>query len=164
MSQSSQEYYQVCEADNFAEEMLDNDPGYPEWADQYDKETFNERTKMNINDVYTSSSNFLRASDLQGKTIPLTIAAIGSHIFNEGKSDQKIQVTLSFEGKEKKLGLNATNARVIASLLGDETDMWIGKKIKIYPTKTDFAGEMVDCIRIVQDAPPEAGNFDEIPF
>ena len=118
---------------------------------------------MNINDVYVSSSGFLKASDLKGQTIPLVISEIGSHTFNEGKPDQKNQITLSFEGKEKKLGLNATNARAIAALLGDETNEWMGKQIKIYPTKTDFAGEMVDCIRIVQDVPPEAG-LDDIPF
>jgi len=118
---------------------------------------------MNINDVYQSSSNFLRAADLKGQTIPLTISDIGTHVFNEGKSDQKVQIILTFEGKEKKLGLNATNARTIGALLGDESDNWIGKQIKIYPTKTDFAGEMVDCIRIVQDVPPEA-TFDDIPF
>ena len=82
----------------------------------------------------------------------------------EGKPDQKTQITLAFEGKEKELGLNATNARTIAALLGDETNEWKGKQIKLYPTKTDFAGEMVDCIRIVQDVPPEASHLDDIPF
>lgn len=118
---------------------------------------------MNINDVYQSSSNFLRAVDLKGQTVPLIISEIGTHTFNEGKPDQKTQIILSFQGKEKKLGLNATNARTIGALLGENTDSWVGKEIKIYPTKTDFAGEMVDCIRIVQDVPPEAG-FDDIPF
>ncbi len=117
---------------------------------------------MNINDMYASSSNFLKAADLQGQTIPLIIKAIGSHVFNEGKPDQKTQITLAFEGKEKLLGLNATNARAIASLLGDETNEWQGKQIKLYPTKTDFGGEMVACIRIVQDVPPEADM--EVPF
>ena len=118
---------------------------------------------MKVDDVYTSSSSFLRAPDLKGQTIPLTISEIGTHTFNEGKPDQKVQIVLSFEGKEKKLGLNATNARTIAHLLGDDTDTWLGKQIKIFPTKTEFGGEMVDCIRIFQDAPPEAG-YDDIPF
>ena len=118
---------------------------------------------MNINDIYQSSSNFLRAVDLKGQTIPLTISEIGTHVFNEGRPDQKTQIVLSFNGKDKRLGLNATNARTIASLLGDDTDQWIGKQIKIYPTKTEFGGEMVDCIRIYQEPPKEA-DYDEIPF
>ena len=118
---------------------------------------------MNINDVYQSSSSFLRAADLKGSTVKLTISEIGTHTFNEGRPDQKTQIVLSFQGKEKRLGLNATNARTIGALLGDDTDGWVGKEIKIYPTKTEFGGEMVHCIRIVQDAPPEA-DYDSIPF
>ena len=118
---------------------------------------------MNINDVYQSTSSFLRAEDLKGQTIPLIISEIGTHVFDEGTPKQKIQIVLHFEGKEKKLGLNVTNARTIAGLLGDDTDGWVGKEIKIYPTKTEFSGQMVDCIR-VYEAPPEEAQFDEIPF
>ena len=118
---------------------------------------------MNVNDVYSSGGSFLRAADLQGKTIPLTIGQVGTHTFNEGHDNEKTQIVLSFEGKEKKLGLNVTNAKTIAGLLGDNTDSWIGKQIKLYPTTTEFGGDQVDCIRVVQEAPPEA-EFDEIPF
>jgi len=118
---------------------------------------------MNINDVYKSSSTFLRSEDLQGKTIRLTIEGVGSHTFNEGQQDQKTQIVLSFVGKEKRLGLNATNARSIASILGEETDTWAGQEIKIYPTTTEFGGKEVPCIRVVEEAPPEADN-DAIPF
>ena len=118
---------------------------------------------MNINDVYQSSSNFLKAVDLKGQTIPLTISEIGTHVFDEGTPKQKTQIVLSFEGKDKKLGLNATNARTIGALLGDDTDGWIGKQIKIYPTKTEFAGQTVDCIRIYE-APPAVAEHDDIPF
>ena len=118
---------------------------------------------MNINDVYQSTSSFLRADDLKGSTVRLIISEIGQHTFDEGTPKQKTQITLSFKDKEKQLGLNVTNARLIANELGDDTDMWVGKEIKLYPTKTDFGGEMVDCIRVVQEAPPEA-DFDTIPF
>lgn len=118
---------------------------------------------MNINDVYQSTSNFLRAADLAGNTVKLTIAEVGTHTFDEGTPKQKTQIVLSFQGKEKKLGLNATNARTIATELGDNTDNWVNKDIKLYPTKTDFGGEMVDCIRVVQEMPPEI-EHDDIPF
>ena len=118
---------------------------------------------MNINDVYQSTSNFLRADDLRGSTVRLSISEVGTHIFDEGGPKQKTQIVLSFQGKEKKLGLNITNARMISAQLGDDTDNWVGKEIKIYPTKTDFGGEMVDCIRVVQEMPPETHD-DEIPF
>lgn len=118
---------------------------------------------MNINDVYQSTSNFLRATDLKGSTVRLTISEVGTHTFDEGTPKQKTQITLSFQGKDKKLGLNATNARTIGEQLGDDTDSWPNKEIKLYPTKTDFGGEMVDCIRVVQEMPPE-NNLDDLPF
>ena len=117
---------------------------------------------MKVSDTYKSNSGFLSASDLQGKTIRLTISEIASHTFNEGQNDEKTQIVLSFEGKEKRLGLNVTNAKSIADKFGDDTDDWAGKEVKIYPTKTDFGGKTVDCIRIVEDVPEEFQD-DEIP-
>ncbi len=118
---------------------------------------------MNINEVYTSGGNFLKAPDLQGSKIELQISDAGTHTFNQGTKEEKTQIVLSFDGKDKKLGLNVTNAKTLAELFGNETDGWIGKKIKIFPTTTDFAGETVACIRIEQPQPAEA-EFDSIPF
>ena len=142
------------------EEMKPQDQTTAEWLTDYENE---EKRLMNINDVYESTSNFLKAADLKGNTIRLIITEVGQHTFDEGTPKAKTQIVLSFKDKEKKLGLNVTNARTIAEQLGDDTDNWTGKEIKIYPTKTDFGGEMVDCIRIIQETPPEA-EFDEIPF
>jgi hypothetical protein len=118
---------------------------------------------MNINDVYKSGGDFLTAKDLDGKTIKLQIGDVGTHTFNEGQPDAKTQIVLHFNGTDKRLGLNVTNAKSIAEQLGDDTDRWPGNSIKLYPTKTDFAGNMVDCIRVVEEMPPEADG-DDIPF
>ena len=128
-----------------------------------DNELTAQEKDMNINDVYTSGGKFLRADDLKGSKIELQISEVGSHTFNQGATDEKTQIVLSFAGKEKKLGLNVTNANTIAGLFGNETDDWIGKNIKIFPTKTEFGGEQVPCIRIDQPQPEEA-KFDDIPF
>ncbi len=119
--------------------------------------------EVNINDVYVSESSWLKTDDLQGKTIPLQIGGVGTHIFNEGKEDEKTQIVLSFNGKEKKLGLNVTNARTVAGLYGNDTDAWVGKEIKLYPTTVEYNSKVVPCIRVVEDMPPEA-EFDDIPF
>jgi len=112
---------------------------------------------MKLNEIYTSNSSFLKCEDLQGKTVRLKISEVGTHTFDEGKDSEKSQIVLSFEGKEKKLGLNVTNANSIAKILGGETDNWIGGEIKIYPTTTDFGDKRdVPCIRIVEELPPEA--------
>jgi len=141
-----------------------NEEWWADW-DKRDREIKLEESgdEMNINEVYAGGS-FLKAEDLQGSTVKLTIEGVGTHTFNEGKPDQKTQIVLSFAGKEKKLGLNKTNAQTIAAQLGDETNAWNGKVIKLYPTTTDFGGTEVACIRVVQEMPPEADGLEGIPF
>ena len=116
---------------------------------------------MKLNEVYESSSNYLKADDLKGKTVLVKINNIEVHEFeNEGK--KKKQIVLSFVGKEKVLGLNVTNANSIAKILGDDTDEWLGGEIKIYPTTTDFGDKKnVPCIRVIEKLPPEA---DDVPW
>jgi len=138
-----------------------------EWLADYERAELSKVYKqlygvndMKLNEVYTSSSSFLKASDLQGRTIRVKISGVGVHEFE----DKKKQIVLSFEGKEKKLGLNVTNANSIAKILGEDTDSWVGGEIKIYPTVTDFGDKKdVPCIRVIEELPPEDVN-SEIPF
>jgi len=143
------------------------DSEYREWMEKYSKkinELYTGETEMKLNEVYTSTSQFLKAADLQGKTVRLTIGAVGVHEFNDDKDGKKKQLVLSFQGKEKKLGLNVTNATSIAKILGDNTDDWIGGEIKIYPTTTDFGDKKdVPCIRVVEELPEEADG-ERVPF
>jgi hypothetical protein len=58
-----------------------------------------------------------------------------------------------FEGKEKGLVLNKTNAKTVAAMYGPITEQWIGKQITLYPTQTQMGVETVDCIRIRPQMP-----------
>ena len=72
---------------------------------------------------------------------------------------------LKFRDKDTRLVLNKTNATLIGSIHGDDTDDWLGKDIKLYACKVNFAGQMVDAIRVYQDVPAETvDDDDEIPF
>jgi len=130
---------------------------------------------MNVNDAFPS--NYLKASDLQGKAVPVTI----SHVTPEAIGrDKEMKPVLYFKGKTKGVVLNKTNARNITNLLGTaETDEWTGQVIAIYPTTTEFAGETVECIRVkaapvprpaAPPPPPPPSELvseldaDEIPF
>ena len=63
--------------------------------------------------------------------------------------DKDTKPVLYFKGKEKGLVLNKTNSRTITKIIGtEETEDWTGREIVLYPTETEFAGEMVDCIRV----------------
>ena len=94
---------------------------------------------------------FLYSFDLGGRDVTLTIERVtqGTLTGVGGKKNKKPVVYFK-EGKEKKgLGLCITNARTIAAMYGGfETEKWIGKKITLFPTTTEFGGRTVDCIRI----------------
>ena len=61
---------------------------------------------------------------------------------------RKKKIALSFQNKEKSLVLNKTNAIAIAHVYGPECKDWLGKQIILYSTKVDYAGQMVDAIRV----------------
>ncbi len=72
----------------------------------------------------------------------------------QGKDKEKKPV-LYFEKGPKGLVLNVTNANTITKVYGDDTANWAGKPVEIYPTQTEFKGDMVDAIRVrVPDAGP----------
>lgn len=96
---------------------------------------------MHIDQLYPS--RFLRAADLNGKPLRVTIAGLKREDIG---GEQK--VVLSFTDGSKDLILNKTNGRAIAKALGDETSAWPGKDIILVATQVDFRGDMVDAIRV----------------
>lgn len=115
---------------------------------------------MNINDVYQSSSNYLKAEDLKNRRVDVTINEAVTE-----KVGEQDKIVLSFDGKEKKLVLNITNARMIASLLNStDTGDWIGKEITLRPDKTTFNGDLVDCLRVDSVLPGQQIEEEPIPF
>jgi hypothetical protein len=117
---------------------------------------------MKVNDFYQTESKWLKAADLQGRKHRVVVDAVEVVEFKE-KTGNSRKVGLTLRGKQKGLLLNKTNAKIIAAQHGDDMDAWVGQTINIYPTTTDFGGEMVECIRVEQVV-PEASPDDEIPF
>jgi hypothetical protein len=111
---------------------------------------------MNIGEVFPS--NYLKAADLQGKLVKVKIQAVTVEDIGDDKKP-----VIRFTGKAKGLALNKTNAGIIASAYGQETDGWTGKEIELRPDKTQFQGQLVDCIRVQVPAVPADPN-DPIPF
>lgn len=132
---------------------------------------------MNINEVY--SGNYLKADDLQGKRVPVRISHVSVKEF-EGDKGMERKLVLGFDGKDKCLVANKTNAAIIAENVGSQnTDDWIGATIMLEPRKVEFAGKLVPAIRVVLQekaiqAPPQAtpkqppaapaGEPDDCPF
>lgn len=111
---------------------------------------------MKLNDAFPS--RWLKAADLSGKSHLVKIDHVDQE---EIGSDAKL--VMYFRGKQKGVVLNRTNASVIASKYGDDTDEWGGAEIELYPDKVQFQGNLVDAIRVRLPV-PQASPEDEIPF
>ena len=112
---------------------------------------------MKMNEMYPSSSSFLKADDLKGKKIKLTIDSVRME-----QMDDRMKPVVSFKGTDRELVLNKTNGTTIAAMYGDDTDDWTGKEIKLYPTIVDFGGKSVPAIRVEEQV--EEAMSDDIPF
>lgn len=93
----------------------------------------------------------LEAADLDGTDMVVTIKGIG---FGEVGEDKAKKGLVMLEEFPRSWVLNRTNLKRLIAMYGNETDAWIGKKVTLYPSETDFAGKTVPCIR-VREMPPK---------
>jgi hypothetical protein len=123
---------------------------------------------MNIDDVFPS--NFLKANDLQGTTPTVVIDRIEMQDIGDDR-----KAVIYFQGKQKGVVLNKTNAGNISEKHGKETGNWIGKRVVLFAAWVDFNGKSTEAIRIrpapdyvsglpdaePRNAPAPAQKFDE---
>src|SRR5437016_5609327 len=117
---------------------------------------------MQLTDIFPS--NYIKAADLKKREIPVVIQSAEVE-----KIGDERKLVLHFQGKDKGMICNKTNANRIAYLYGEETDGWVGKEIVLYPDLVDFQGKTVEAIRVrgPKNAKPPTGSDamdDEIPF
>lgn len=94
-----------------------------------------------VNEAFPSS--YLKAADLQGRNALVTM----SHaVFETIGTDKKL--VLFFQGKEKGLVLNKTNANNIAIAYGDNTEDWQGQQVVLFEAMVDYQGKTVPAIRV----------------
>ncbi len=92
-------------------------------------------------------SNYIKAADLQGRTVPVVISDVKIETLGSGQ-DAEQKAILYFQGKERGLVLNKTNANIISQAYGDETDDWIGMEIELYVAMVQFQSNMVEAVRV----------------
>jgi len=130
-------------------------------------------------DELSPPSNSLKAEDLEGDEVALTIKSYTVREFDQEKEGRHYTVKkpiFSFENTDKTLVCNKTNMQAIAYAYGKEMDGWLGKQITLFPTMVPFGDKMVEAIRVrvakpgktkpkfVQSEDPGAGLDDPIPF
>lgn len=105
-------------------------------------------------------SEFLGHWDIPvGKTFKLTIESIGLEEATHPTTFKKEWKTVaSFKGAKKRLILNVTNMKAIASWHGSNPKKWPGKEVELYRTTTKLKGEEVECVRIKEDKQAKVKN------
>lgn len=88
-------------------------------------------------------SKYIKAADLQGREPTVVIARAEIEKLGD---DSKL--VLYFQGKQKGLVTNRTNADRIAYLYGTNTDLWIGKEIVLFTELVSFQGKTTEAVRV----------------
>ncbi len=97
--------------------------------------------------------DFLGHWDLQGKDCVVTISEVkGKTLTAQGNKKSKKPIVF-FEGKTLGMVFNKTNCKTVASMYGNDTTKWVGKKITLFPTTTQFGNETKECIRVRPGVP-----------
>lgn len=117
----------------------------------------------NINEAFPSK--YLKASDFEQPAL----MKMGRTEWETIGTDRKL--ILYFDGEEKGLALNKTNANTIAKLYGENTEEWRGQQIVLFEAHVDFKGETVSAIRVrapkrqaAPKPPADDGMNDSVPF
>jgi hypothetical protein len=105
---------------------------------------------VNINEIF--QGDYLKAYDfggIEGRPVLATI----NHVTLETMNDNSQKICLHLREYEKGILLNKTNATVIASYAGSDTDDWNGKQVVIYVAMVEFQGKSTEGIRLRQPKP-----------
>lgn len=112
---------------------------------------------MKLGDAFPGQ--YLKAGDLKGKRVQVVV----DHVAAEEIGGEP-KLVAHFRGKDRGLVLNKTNANSIHMINGsDDTDDWEGTVVVLFPSKTEFQGKRVDCIRIDPPDTPVARSKPEPP-
>jgi hypothetical protein len=110
-------------------------------------------------------SKFLKGTDLNGTP---TVAIKSVALETVGQDGEQKHVVY-FEGMQKGMVLNKTNADLIESLYGDETNDWLGQEVTLFSMPVAFNGKTTMSCRVrapkkVQTAQIKEAVQDEIPY
>ena len=106
-------------------------------------------------------SRFLKAGDLAGRDVTLCIASLSFDEFDRDDGTKETRPVLWFTKTDKGFVLNKTNAKMIASLHGSDTDDWVGKHIALGTESVAFRGNVAPALRVRGHVPTGNGQAQE---
>jgi hypothetical protein len=120
-----------------------------------------------FDDLY--GSKYLGAADLQGRQKRVKIIAVDIADLREKDGSTRRKYVLCFDGEDKVLPLNKTNALRLAQAFGKNRTGWTGQTIELYSEMTGLGKEGVRLrpLRKPAAAPAQSKQeemSDEIPW
>lgn len=102
-------------------------------------------------------SDYLRAEDLLGKPVAVTIATVNIAALPLEGGQSADRVVIGLRKTSKKFVCGKTNGYSLGVLISSRAAEWIGKRIILCPDVDTFGREDVPCIRIASspDAAPD---------
>lgn len=96
---------------------------------------------INMNEAFPSK--WLKADDIDRETI-VTI----SDVTMESIGDDERKPVVWFQGYDKGMVMNKTNANNVSALYGPDTDAWLGKPMTLTTAMVDFQGRSTRALRL----------------
>jgi len=129
----------------------------------------NKKDELDVGEIYKGPCGVLKDSNwLTAETLPTdrdTVVQIEAVIRRREvkftAETKKVFGSLRFVGKEKELGLNVTNMKILAALFGSNTSAWFGQWIALYvDDHVQAFGQIVSAVRIRarKVEPPKKGE------
>ena len=109
-----------------------------------------------VSEVYVS--NWLKAEDLAGKTVKVTIAKAGGDLLPQSDGTKQQRIIVDFVGKQKRLILNKTQAAALANIGGDDTDHWAGLEVYLSPSLASNNKGTITILPTVIESDPAGGG------
>ena len=97
--------------------------------------------ESDFDDLY--GIKYFSASDLHGETPRRRIGKVALVELKEKDGSTKRKYLVYFEGVEKPLVLNKTNAQKLAAAFGKDRSKWIGMEVELYAEMTGLGKEGV---------------------
>jgi hypothetical protein len=124
---------------------------------------------VNINDDDFDAlygSKYLSVADLKDGEPRFKIGKVEVAELREKNGTTKRKYVMLFEGVEKGLVINKTNARKLAEVYGKQSSKWIGQIVQLYAEETSFGkGVRVRPMRKpATPAEPDPVLNDAVPF
>jgi hypothetical protein len=115
---------------------------------------------MDMTQFAGSESKYLKAADLQGKTVRVIIEGVSLLEFDDDEKGKITKPALALRGKEKQVVCNKTAVNDLIGAFGPDSANWIGKPIRLSTKHYPAFGKSGIVIMPIVEGEPN----DDIPF